>query len=144
MECCRDVFILHYPMTVSLVQWCALIGFFNCRISGISTNSRYNLIRKFVSMHENLLLFYHYIEGVYITVVTLLYIFVLLLCHADIKPNSGPKKLNKNPLSVCHWNLNSLSAHNFSKLTHMKAYISMYKARALNIRLQKMVVSKHV
>ena len=33
----------------------------------------------------------------------------------------------KNSLSVCHWNLNSLSAHNFSKLTQMKAYISMYK-----------------
>ena len=63
----------------------------------------------------------------YITVITLLYIFVLLLCHGDIEPNPGPKKLKKNSLSVCHWNLNSLSAHNFSKLTQLKAYISMYK-----------------
>ena len=30
-------------------------------------------------------------------------------------------------LSVCHRNLNSLPAHNFSKLTQLKAYISMYK-----------------
>ena len=74
-----------------------------------------------------MLLFYHYLEGVYITVITLLYIFVLLLCHGDIEPNPGPKKLKKNSLSVCHWNLNSLSAHNFSKLTQLKAYISMYK-----------------
>ena len=114
-------------MTVSLVQSRALIGIFNCRISGTSTNNRYNLIRKFVSMFENLLLFYHYLEGVYITVITLLYIFVLLLCHGDIEPNPGPKKLKKNSLSVCHWNLNSLSAHNFSKLTQLKAHISMYK-----------------
>ena len=27
----------------------------------------------------------------------------------------------------CHWNLNSLSAHNFSKLTQLKTYISIYK-----------------
>ena len=90
-------------MTVSLVQWRALIGIFNCRISGTSTNNRhrYNLIRKFVSMFENLLLFYHYLEGVYITVITLLYIFVLLLCHGDIEPKPGPKKLKKIPfLSV--------------------------------------------
>ena len=33
----------------------------------------------------------------------------------------------KNSLYVCHWNLNSLSAHNFSKLAQMKAYISLYK-----------------
>ena len=110
-------------MTFSLVQWRALIGIFNLRISGTSTNNRYryNLIRKFVSMFEHLLLFYHYLEGVYITIITLLYIYVLLLCHGDIEPNPGPKKLKKNSLSVCHWNLNSLSAHNFSKLTQLKA-----------------------
>ena len=80
-------------MMVSLVQWRALIGIFNCRISGTSTNNRYNFIRKFVSMFENLLPFYHYLKGVYITVITLLYICVLLLCHEDIKPIPGPKKL---------------------------------------------------
>ena len=37
----------------------ALIGIFNCRISGTSTNNRYNLIRNFGSMLENFLLFYH-------------------------------------------------------------------------------------
>ena len=74
-------------MAVSVVRWRALIGIFNCRISGTSTNNRYKLIRKFVSMFENLLLFHHYLEGVYITVITPLYIFVLLLCHGDIEPN---------------------------------------------------------
>ena len=44
-------------------------------------------------MLENLLLFYHYLEGVYTTVVTLLYICVLLLCNGDIEPNPGTKKL---------------------------------------------------
>ena len=75
-------------------------------------------------MFETLFLFYHYVEGVFIT---LLFIFALLLCHGDIEINPGPKKLKKNSLSVCHWNLNSLSAHNFSKLTQLKVYASIYK-----------------
>ena len=37
------------------------------------------------------------------------------------------KKTKKKSLSVCHWNFNSLPAQNFSKLTQLKAYISMYK-----------------
>ena len=84
-------------MTVSLVQWYALIGIFNCRISRTTTNNRYNLMRKFVSTLENLLLFYHYLEGVYTTVITLRDIFVVLLSHGDIEPNPGPKKLKKIP-----------------------------------------------
>ena len=68
--------------------------------------------------------FYHYVEGVYSA---LLFIFALLLCHGDIEINPGPKKFKKNSLSLCHWNLNSLSAHNFSKLTQLKAYTSTYK-----------------
>ena len=114
-------------MTVSLVQRRASIGIFNCVISGTSTNNRYNLTRKFGSMLKNLLLFYHYLEGVYITITTFLYISVLLRCHADIEPNPGPKKLKINSLSVFYWNLNILSAHKFSKLTQLKAYISLYK-----------------
>ena len=30
-------------------------------------------------------------------------------------------------MSVCHWTPNSLSAHNFTKLTQLKAYNSIYK-----------------
>ena len=29
--------------------------------------------------------------------------------------------------SVCHWNLNSIPVHNFSKLTQLEAYISTYE-----------------
>ena len=48
-------------------------------------------------MFETLLLFYHYVEGVYIAKITLLFIFALLLCHGDIEINPGPRKLNKIP-----------------------------------------------
>ena len=45
--------------------------------------------------------------------------------HGDINP--GPKNLKNKLLSVCHCNLNSLTAHNYSKLAQLKAYISLHK-----------------
>ena len=59
--------------------------------------------------------------------ITLLYILVLLQCHGHIELNPDPKDLKKNSLSLCHWNLNSLPAHSFLKLTQLKVYILMYK-----------------
>ena len=53
--------------------------------------------------------------------------FLLLRSHGDIELNPGPHRSNDNNLSVCHWNLNSITAHNFSKLMQLKAYTSTYK-----------------
>ena len=114
-------------MTVSLVSWRAVIGIFNCRISVMSKNCESHLVNNFTSLTESSLLFYHYFESAYISLFTLLYIFALLQCHGDIELNPGPKKLRNKSLSVCHWNLNSLTADNYSKLTQLKAYTSMYK-----------------
>ena len=44
----------------------------------------------------------------------------------DIEIISGLSKLKKS-LSVCHGHLNSLTAHNLSKLTQLKGYNSIYK-----------------
>ena len=114
-------------MTVSLFSWRAVIGIFNCGISVMSKNCENHLVNNFTSLIESSLLFYHYFESAYISLFTLLYIFALLQCHGDIELNTGPKKLRNKSLSVCHWNLNSLTAHNYSKLTQLKAYTSMYK-----------------
>ena len=50
--------------------------------------------------------------------------FILLQCHEDI---SRPKKTKKNPSKSAIGVLKILVAHNFSKLTQLKPYISMYK-----------------
>ena len=114
-------------MVVSKVQWCAVTGIFNYRSSVMSKSCRCNLTSNFISAFENLLLFSHYQESSYIFLITLLYILVIVQCHGDAELNPCPKRLKKNSLSVCHWNINSLPAHNFSKLTQLKAYISIYK-----------------
>ena len=48
-------------------------------------------------------------------------------CSSDIEENPGPKPNSCEYLSICHWNLNSISAHNFIKLSLLRAYISINK-----------------
>ena len=58
---------------------------------------------------------------------TILYIFCFLHCHDDTELNLGPRKLKENTFSICHWNLNGITAHNFSKPRQLRAYMSTYK-----------------
>ena len=45
----------------------------------------------------------------------------------DIGENPGPKPNSCGCLSICHWNLNSISSHNLIKLSLPCAYISINK-----------------
>ena len=113
-------------MGISVVQWRAVIGNFQCR----SLKAKYlvnNPSHKLFTLLEVLFFLWHIFESFCFSLITLLYLFILLKCHGDIELNPGPRKIKTNTLSVCHWNLNSLCAHNFSKLTQLKAYNSLYK-----------------
>ena len=57
----------------------------------------------------------------------ILYFCYILLTHGDIEVNPGPKKNCSTNFSFCHWNLNSMSAHNYVKLSSLQAYNSVYK-----------------
>ena len=48
-------------------------------------------------------------------------------CSDDIEGNPGPKPNFCEYLSICHWNLNSICAHNFIKLSLLRAYICINK-----------------
>ena len=85
------------------------------------------MVNNYISLIESLLLLCHYFENAYIFLFMLLYLFVLLQCHGYIELKAGQKKLKNKLLSVCHWSLNSLTTHNYSKLTQLKIYISLYK-----------------
>ena len=47
--------------------------------------------------------------------------------HGDIEVNPGPEKNCPTSFSFCHWNLNSLIAHNYVKLSSLEVYNSVYK-----------------
>ena len=52
---------------------------------------------------------------------------LLLMLSGDIEINPGPLFNCKEYFSICHWNLNSMSAHDYSILFLSKAYIKLHK-----------------
>ena len=51
---------------------------------------------------------------------------ILITVSGDIEKNMGPKSSFCEKFSICHWNLNSISAHNFIKISLLNAYISTH------------------
>ena len=52
---------------------------------------------------------------------------LLIFIKWDVKINLGPTHTSKASLSICHWNLNSISADNYIKLSLLKAYLVFHK-----------------
>ena len=57
-----------------------------------------------------------------IFVVYLLYHIRLIRLSGDIELNPGPKPSSFKCFSICHWNLNSITSHDFWKVKHLTAY----------------------
>ena len=51
----------------------------------------------------------------------------LLQLSGDIELNPGPKPNSCKSFSICHWNLNSITSHNFIKVSLLTAYYSIHK-----------------
>ena len=51
----------------------------------------------------------------------------LLHISGDIEKNAVPLKDFSQTFSIGHWNLNSLAAHNFTKVALLKAYLSVQR-----------------
>ena len=67
-----------------------------------------------------------FLMGVSLNTSLWLKIFLVLL-NGGVKINPGPNRSPKASLSICHWNLNSISAHNYVKLSLLRAYLASYK-----------------
>ena len=52
---------------------------------------------------------------------------LLVLLSSDVEINPSPKRTLKANLSICHWNLNSISAHNQAKLSLLRAHLTFHK-----------------
>ena len=61
---------------------------------------------------------YNFLRWLYVLLITL---------SGDVELNPGPKRNTVQTLSICHWNLSSICAHNFAKLTLLRAYVSVRK-----------------
>ena len=43
----------------------------------------------------------------------------------DIEMNPGPKPNPCHNFSICHWKPNSITAHNYLKVSHLRAYVAI-------------------
>ena len=97
-------------MPVNALQWCAAIGnFYKCTNPQIKikygSHFSFNIIILSAFFHN---LFYQ----------------ICLVLHGNIELNPGPNKKFK-PLTCCHWNVNSLTAHKMLKKSPIEAYNSI-------------------
>ena len=95
-------------MPVNVVQWRVEICVFDalCNVRYITKFSR--------SSHS---------PSKIATVTVLIFTLLLLFMSGDIELNPGPNKSNSSrKFSVCHWNLNSLAAHNFENVGLLEAF----------------------
>ena len=107
-------------MPVSVQQWRVEIGKFSCRYI-LTYPQSCNFFRKGKTVVVG------YAFSLFLNYFVILYFCYILLTHGDIDVNPGPKRNCSINFSFCHWNLNSLSAHNYVKRSSLKAYNSVYK-----------------
>ena len=62
--------------------------------------------------------------GVYVHHISLSLTIIRL--SGDIEENSDPKCNSNQWFSICHWNLNSITAHNYLKISLSGAYILLH------------------
>ena len=56
------------------------------------------------------------------------WLFIRLIKRSgDVEENPGPKRYSAQYLTICHWNLNSIVAHNFIKVALLKTYLSIHE-----------------
>ena len=57
-----------------------------------------------------------------------IWVHVLLIRQSgDIEMNPGPKPSPSHSFSMCHWNLSSLTAHNYLKVSYLRDYVAIKK-----------------
>ena len=124
----------YHKFTLSLGQQCHNTFFLNCTFPFCNINFLFALlITVFLTLKSNSYRstkHFHTLPFL-VTVITIwslpwLYSLLILL-SADVELNPGHKRVSTANMLICHWNLNSISAHNYTKLFLLKAYIAIQK-----------------
>ena len=85
------------------------------------------LLRNNIKIMSILLLRIFYIYALATYVFHIWLDLILTKRSGDIEQNPGPKSNSSQSISICHWNLNSISAHNFIKISLLKTCIATDK-----------------
>ena len=126
--------IYSHKLTLSLGRLCQNTFFLNCAFPFCNISLLFVLlITVFLTLKSNSYRSTKHLHTLsfLVTIITIwspLWLYsLLILLSADIELNPGPKLAFTRNISICHWNLNSISAHNCIKLFLLKAYIAIHK-----------------
>ena len=126
----------YHKFTLSLGQPCQSTFFLNCAFPLCNISFWFVLlISVFLKLKSNLYSstkHFHKLSFLVaiITIWSLPWLYsLLILLSADVELNPGPKRVSISNSSKCHWNLNSISAHNCLFL--LKAYIAIHKFKII-------------
>ena len=100
--------------TISILYLLLSFGIFVCNTTKIFLFSRF---RKIKGVFVSIFVFTFFVS----------FLSRKLLLSGDIETNPGPRRNLSNHFTICHWNLNSISAHNFAKVQLLKAYLAVHK-----------------
>ena len=146
---------MSFSMPVNLIQYRGAIGVFNNKFFFVRKSGNNALNDNWSQFSESFLILkilYTFLIFVFYFIfnivkyqlkfnsakklmcnLTFLYIYLLWLFaivfnrSGDIEKNPGPKAKSCQSFSICHWNLNSIPAHNFAKLSLLQAYNTIHK-----------------
>ena len=68
-----------------------------------------------------------FVTCIHLWTVNWLYGPFLILLSCGVETNPGPSHNSREYFSICHWNLNSVSAYNYTKLSSLNAFIAVHK-----------------
>ena len=54
-------------------------------------------------------------------------LLILIMLCGDVEMSPGPETISQQGFSFCHWNVNSIFAHNFTQIFLLKAYVAIHK-----------------
>ena len=116
----EDFRIWEWSNLFKYVSVCYSLLFYICMCSLFF--SRDSVLKITIEFCILIFLLFHIFEVVFAWLCSLLVILI-----GDVEVNPGPKKKYKDCLSVCLWNLNSISAYDYSKLFLLNSYNSLHK-----------------
>ena len=92
-------------IVVSLIMLLAALIYLKPKVYNVATFSAFALF---------------FVTCIDLWTVNWLYSPFLILLSGDVEINPGPRHNSGEFFSICHWNLNSVSAYNYTKLSSLK------------------------
>ena len=138
-------------MPVSVDQWRGEVGNLNNRVASNFLFCTYDICSAYRKLMASVAMFFQTIINLFLLTsyykfysfrvrnvsVSFLYLIIWydfaawyipfsILLSGNTETNPGPKSIAGQGFSICHWNLNSISAHNFTKISFLTAYVLVH------------------